>query len=497
MNTKNITFNKFTWLDFRTTTSFNNYNWQKNPIWFQELYWIIKEWVIHPLPNFTEIDTFSWRLFKVENNVYWLSTDWLYQINDNWKTQLINTTYQDRKDYRNVFKILYKQPSSIDNWTCADKSSLTYIKTATNIWSNVYAWLLIEIKDSWWNSKWVYYINANDTDTIYIEWEMDYMPWPNDTYEIYIPASYLTVYDWRDIYIYDETYNLIDSINLPNWFVANWNNRLITLSEKKIQFSTIQHAGYFPKLNYIYTTWTIKDIKWFSWILYIFTTDWIYELTWTWYQTMNLRKVSEQKINNFVYPIENKWRLFIMEWWWIYTININRNMYSTQAVWQEYNYRLIADTYTRMFEIDEWIVFNLWHNSNKYWLLNIEETINTNVLSISNYIDWNLESIVDINWKQYAVVDWKLYKEDWTQIIRITINKLAYSKKMFMDKVSISTWWEQPPYIFYNIWNWQETTNIQTIWHDIKYTIHKWSNNITLSIEAISPILSFDLSVKI
>lgn len=492
MKSKNLTFDRFTWLDFRTTIASSTSVNKTNPIGFQELYWKIHSWIIHPIKNInSEVATKSWRMFKVKNKAFIMTTTWLDEINIGWTiTNRVTQAFADKKDYRKVMEVKWKASSSTASWNCDTDSESTFIKSATTLGSNVYAGLLVELF-TWSTSKWVYYINSNDADTIFIEWSLDYIPWASDTFQIYLPVDYVLVYDWTTARIYNRgsSYSSVDTFSLSNWFLALWNNRLLKIEWKKVTFTTINHWWYFPYLNYIYTEWDVSDIQSFWTQLYIFTQKGTYSLQWTWYQTIAMPKFNEYATYNMIYPVIYDWRLFISDNWKISPFD--------QSKWLEYNYKLIPDTSWRIFSIDDWIVFSLWHSLSKYWLINIEEIKNEQMISITNYLDWSLEDIINFDNKIYAIIGWKLYKDSANLPISLKTNKLDYNAKLFFDKLTMITSGTNPTTITYNVWGTDTSVTKVTTGRDERYPILKRSDNIVLSFTTTEAIQSFTLSIKI
>lgn len=491
MQQTSLIFDRFIWIDYRTTKQSVSPSGKKNPIWMLECYWIIKKWVVQPAPALTtSIATWiTWKLFKVRNILYLMTTSWLQKLNS-WETAFDVVKTQAFANYPeswNIFEFKYKWTETI-SWTVAADSAESYIKSSTTLWRNVYAWTLIEIFN-WATSKWVYYVTSNDANTIYIEWNLDYIPLASDTFKIFIPTDYLYVYDWQSIYILDwnNSYTTIQTINIWLWRIQKNNNRLMSIIGKKISLSTINHGWYFPYLNYVYTTWNIYDSIVFWNSLYLFCDDWTWALSWTWYTTLGLDKISQYIADTRVYPIINDGRLFIIDKWRLYPFET--------TTWLEYNYRLNPDTHARIFSIPQWIVFNLWHWLNKQWILNIEETKNEQSISIWNFIDWTLQDIIYFNSKLFAIIWTTVYKENWFQDIAITFNTIDFWKLTYIYYWELEYMDTKPSTIQYDVWSWFVSTTLTENWWYDRYPILKWSEMLTAKITATNPISKFILII--
>jgi hypothetical protein len=352
---KDITFSRFTGLDFSTTAKTLNPSLKKHTMGAEELYGFVKEGIIHPAPAFPN-NTLSkdGRFFNVWNSLYMMASDGLYKVKtdesgfDLIQAQAFGTGGQD------YWKILEFQGKGTDVVTfsvASTGSDVANIKIATTMAENLYSGFLVEIFAGGSTSKGTYYVNTNTKDTLYVDGLLDYVPGSGDTIHIYSPKNVLAIYDGNKLFSWDGT-TIVELYTLgAGALLETFANRLYVFLDNKITFTSINTINYFPKTGYAYTTGKIWDTRILANQIYVYTSQGTVVVQGTGYTTLNINPTSEFKTDKRIYPVVHKDNQFI---------NSEGKLYGfLDRLGTQYNYRLIPDTASKLFKIGEGVLFNL------------------------------------------------------------------------------------------------------------------------------------------
>lgn len=454
----------------------------------------MKEGIIHPLPAFPN-NTLSkdGRFFNVWNKLFMLAGDGLYKIKtdesgfDLIASQTFDTT---QIDYWKIVEFQGKGTLLNTFSVGTTASDIANINIATTLGENVYSGMQVEILQGGTTSKGVYYINTNTKDTLYIDGLLDYVPGSGDTVKIYAPTNILAIYDGYRLYQWDGA-SITDQGVIGNGaFMEVFSNRLYIFNDTKITFSSFNTISYFPKTGYAYTVGRVWDTRVMANQVYIYTTHGTYVLQGTGYTTLNLIRTSEFKTDRRVYPVVHKDNQFI---------NSEGRLYGfADRLGTQYNYRLIPDTASKLFTIQEGVLFNLGHSmGNKWACLNVEEVENRQQIVITNFIDADIRDVATFNQKVWINDGGVIKKENGLTPIKFTSNLISYTQRVFWDTMTLLTAGNPPATIeYYNQGAWT-TQPMDEYGHSVDYKIRKYDTGMKIRIVTDQPIVSISIAFKI
>lgn len=516
MKTWKLTFNNFKWLDWRTTLTGSSFSWKPNDVWFEEMYGIIKNGVLHPLPDFEYYSKKAddWRLFECLWTLYFMHSSWIKKRNWSSFVSFISQSFTDAPVYRQIKPFTDITSSWAVTLTRSSNTSSSITVNST-LPLNKYVDKHVVI----WTIAWTQclYITGNDANTIYVDGMInwDIMALSNTIY-IYDSEPVLIVNDWSQIYRYSLTGTdlwVIDTVS--QWdLIEIFANRLFLMKNNIVYFSTFNSwAIKNTPFNSLTLDGKVVDKKIIENNLVLFTTQWTYSISGTWYTTMNLTKISEFSPQCRVYPVSYNDKIYITYNWyirrftldWLQDTQYNYSVVPSFNQDQDYSSTIMP---LPIFSVDRWIVFPLWHWTNKYWIINIQELENRKIITITNYYDYQIKDLIEFDNKKFIVrkAPW------WSPITFMTDRDLTYSslktnvirseKKIYIDDVEYNAVWNYSDHTY--LWilmnatiDWTEYGLYLNSYSNRKaYPIRKMAYNTQLYIYDTQPIRSFTINYK-
>jgi len=474
---RQLNFKKFIGLDFSTTKYDASSTYKDNMIGFQIAKTRIKNNILHLPYNFANITSNTGRFFSINNILYILQTDWLYKY-ENWNySQVLSHTFSNNTEYYKIVK-WQKIWTKLTTLTADKQEDSQYITITQDIDNNKYLWKIAVI----WSEK--YYITSNLKNQLFIEMMVEWAINNWDDIDIYDIENTLIIYDWQDLFSYDWTLNTISS-NIPNSFIFNYHNKLVVVKPDQIITSTMSENTFFPKLNYINISKTYDALS-FEDNIKIFTDQWIFCMAWLWEATLNFVKNSDFKTTERVYPIAYKWRIFLNIDW---KIQIIQNNYP----WQILNYKLSPNDINWLFKINEWLLSQLPHTTDRILLLDYEELENDNTLTATELtITGTLIDIINYQNNIFICTNNWIYKSNNYDNIEIKTNKIVFPKKIFIKNIILT----QNATVKITI-NWNEyTLPLNNTNNQYIYPVNKRWSEIEIDINSNTPIQPFILYYK-
>lgn len=488
MKQSKLTFNSFRGLDFRTTKESVAFTGKPNDVGFEEFQALIKEWVAHPLPNFQSIGSSSWKLFQVWGDMYLMETSGIKKRNGSSFSSFISATMSNNPDYRDI-KPFFELTLPGTTLGAPSEVGDQWLRYTAPMARNIHVGKHIAIQSS--STLQALYITWNDENTIFVDWLINWEIINSGIINshVYPKQDILVVNDWATIKRYiKSTWALLGTVKtISNAFIEIFANRLFIMGGNQIEFTTFLSATLFNQNNFIDTEWKIVDttLMWNSMV--VFTTSGTFAVTGTWYTSMNFPKISEFSPYGRVYPVSHIDNIYIS-----YEGYIRR--FTNEGVLQtQYNYNLIPDTQAKIFQIERWVIFSLGHSSSKYGILNVEELQNRRLITMTNFRDANITSILEFNGVIYMVAGGTLYKEKWQRNIKIKTNKIRANKKLYRDMVDMATAGDYPASI--NVtWDWATKTSTKNTYaNQTSYNIKEKSFDMQIEIETTDTISSFNI----
>lgn len=251
---------------------------------------------------------------------------------------------------------------------------------------------------------------------------------------IYDKIDVLIVYDGDTVHRFKKSdgsaYGTADTFS--NGFIEVFGNRLYLANTKQIKFSTFNSSTFNNNpFNTIDTDGLIIDKQIIGNALIFFTTHGTYALTGTGYTTMNFPKISEFSPQERVYPAVHMDNTYV-----IYNGYLRRlTLDGLQET--EYNYAVIPDTTRKIYSTERGIIFPLGHATNKYGLLNVEELQNRRLITLTNFYDGDIDSLIEYKGVIFLVCGGVLYKQNGVRSISFKLNKIRFQTKLYRDTVEM------------------------------------------------------------
>lgn len=487
-----LTFRNFRGLDRRTTQAGVSYSEKPTDVGFEYMYWLIKEWVLHPLPAYTSVKSGTWRLFKVGTNMYYMHSSGV----DIWNgssflpliTQTHDTTDMSLRDIKPFSELITIWAVSMTFSSATDQS----ITVTDTLPINKYVNKHVIVTNG--TVSQTLYITGSDEHTLYtdglVNWDIA-VSWAS--VNVYDHNLATIVYDWVAVRRYTVTGTSLGTAStIWEWFIEVFANRLFILSWTRVTFSTF-YSSIFDNtpFNYINTEWTIVDKQIIGNALVIFTTNGTYALTGTGFTTMNFPKISEFAPSSRVYPVAQIDNTYIMRQWYVRRFTTSEWLLDTQ-----YNYPVIPDTQGKIFAIERWVIFPLWHGTDNYGILNVEEIQNRRLISISNFYDRTITDLLEFKGVIFIISWGVIYKQSGTTNPHFKLNTIRMPNKIFWDTVDISQWGNYPAYIWARIDGTYKVCMKNTWANQVSYGIRNMWYSISIQAETSDPISSFNIYYK-
>lgn len=493
MKRSKLTFSNFRGLDFRTTQESVAFTGKPNDVGFEEAYALIKQWIFHPLPNFQSIWSTAGRLFQVRNDLYLMETTGIKKWNWTSFVSFITQTFANNPaqwDVKPFFDITSTWAVTLG---AIEEVGDQFIRYTNPIPINKYIGKHLGIGSG--TSTQILNITGNDSTTIFLDGMINWSLIDTGitaTY-VYDKIPVLVIYDWSVVRRFDAStgasYWTVKTIS--NWFIEVFANRLFVMANNQIEFSTFNSATLLNQDNFIDTEWIIVDKQIIGNSLVVFTSKWTFAITGTGYTSMNFPKVSEFSPNEKIFPVSHIDNTYISHEWYIRRFTTGDGLLQTQ-----YNYMLIPDTQKEIFSIERGIIFSLWHGSNKYWILNVEELQNRRIVTITNFRDANIWDILEFKGTIFMISWGTLYKENWTRDITVKTNNIRSNRKLYWELVDINLSGTHPNTITAKRDWWTKTPTKNTAGNQTSYNIREMSNDIQISFTANNPVIDFNIYYK-
>ena len=486
-----LTFRNFKWLDRRTTQMWTSPVAKPTDIGFEEMYGLIKEWVLHPLPAYASVQSWSWKLFEVGWDLYFMNTSGVKKRN--WVTfaNFIVQAFNNSPEYRDIkpFFDLTAVGAVTVNYVSATDQSIT---VSTTMPINKYVNKHVAIGSLPNPGNQFLYITGNDEHTIYTDGLIngDMLTW-SPTVNIFNKIPTLVVYDGNQVHRFNKATgtNMGTVDTFTDWFIEVFANRLFLLKQNQIIFSTFNCSIFTnTPFNYIDVDGTIVDKMITSNAIIVFTTQGTYGLNGTGFTTMNFPKISEFSPHTRVYPLSWTDNLYVNRDWYVRQFSISDGLLQTQ-----YNYAVIPDTHGNIFTIERWIIFPLGHGTTKYGILNVEELQNRKVISISNFYDNTIDDLIEYKGQIFLISWGTIYKQSWTSAPRFKMNTFRMPNKTFRDIIETAQWGNYPASIDVTL-DWVTTTILRNDWaNQVSYPVRNTWYAISMAMTATDPIASFNI----
>ena len=487
-----LTFRNFRGLDRRTTQMGTSYSGKPTDIGFESMYWLIKEWVLHPLPWYTSLQNGTGRLFKVGTNMLfmhaagvdiWNGTAFLPLI-----TQTHDTTDMTLRDIKPFFETIATWGVSLTFSAMTDQSITVTNTMVINKYVNkhVTIWLSGQYQ--------TLYITGNDAHNLYVDWLVNGdLAAAGCSITVFDHDAATIVYDGTNVRRYTVTGTVLWTASAISWwFIEVFSNRLFVMQGNTITFSTFNSSQFAnTPFNFIPVEWTIVDEVIIGNVMVIFTTNGTYWLTGTGFTTMNFPKISEFAPSTRVYPKTQIDTTYLIRNGYIRVFDVSNGLQPIQ-----YNYTIIPDTQGEIFTIERGIIFPLWHGTTKQWIITVEwakTMLSSTTINITNFYDYPITDLLEFKWVIYLISQWVLYKQSGTVNPSFKLNTLRMATKTFWDTVDIAQWWNYPNSITATI-DWSDITcNKNTGANQVTYWIRNMWYTISVSATTSDPISYFNI----
>lgn len=378
-----------------------------------------------------------------------------------------------------------------------------------------------------WDSStmvWLYYINGNDDTYLYIDGIIAWDALAADSFEIVESVwweSTVWVSDWEKIYAasktwtstpYGEVIEMRDFWSTQNNVaIENYYDRLFFADGKKLRYSTLKWF-FINDNDFIDMKSNIVDLKTYKNRLYIFTSNWAYVLTGTWYTSFVVERISEFSLQSKWYPTIVKDYMFINDDWAIKVFDTQESETINKKLSPYKRLSTYPGNDLRLFATDKWLLFMRNAAENRLYELDVEELISNKKVVITDFnqpintqLQWDLFwGIMQVN-RRYIKAIWdKMLYESISfpyESIRVKMNRLKFNRKIFIERIEVmmstDAWF--PDTILYTI-NWTEyTATKNTAWSQTSYPIRKMTDNLFIDITAANDttITEFNIYYKV
>lgn len=511
-----LTFRNFTWLDFRTTQKSVSFSGKANDVGYETFKADIVNWIAHPPQIRASGQINAWypgRLFDVNNKMFFVHNQWsdlvVKEITNPLGTPSLVTRWtlssHASDDINQVEMGIFNKVSAtaLDTLTLDDVWE-NFFKVTDTLKPNELIGKYAKINDT---DSGVYYITGNDENTVYIDWltktnnsDAGTSLYIHETYPYYRLTNGSAP---NFMFINTTTFSLSWGNIVSDWITRtvihenrmvsildNWSKYWINISPLNAMFESA-----FSSDKSIYAQIDIPakpyDMFNFKGVTYIFTEDWVYTLTWASNASFAFKKISNFYTNERVYPVESQDNLFISTQWQLKT-------FWPDGIWTiQYNYSLIPDTNAEIFAIKDGVFFNLWHGSNLYGKLHIEEINNKKKVVITNQLtDIAPNDVEEYKWRIFIAFSTYIRRNTWTTNVVIKTNKTDVNRKIRLDKLTIDNSGTHPATIIVSISGTNYTINKNSLGWWIDYPIKKMTDNFQIQVTSADPVTSFTLYYK-
>ena len=494
MKTQKLTFNNFRGLDRRVVQMWTSAVAKPTQVGFEEMYGYIKEGILHPLPAYATVQSWTGRLFEVGGDLFFMSSTGVAKRNGtsfvSFITQAFSTTSPDYRDMKPFFELKSAGWVSL-TYVSSTEWSITVSETMPiNKYVNKH--VIIGTLPTPWDQT--LYITGNDAHTLYTDGLIngDIVVW-SPAVSVFDHDPIFIVYDGATVYRFTTAWTSLGiSSTFANGFIEVFSNRLYLLKTNQITFSTFNSSIFLNNpYNYIDTEWTIVDKVIKGNVLVVFTTNGTYWLSGTGYTTMNFPKISEFAPKSRVWPCTQIDTTYLIWNWYVRVFDTSNWLQPIQ-----YNYVIIPDTQGKIYAIERWIIFPLGHGTNKSGIITVEwakTMLSSTTINITNFYDQTITDLLEYKWVIFIISWWVIYQQSWVSNPSFKLNDFRLPYKVFWDNMDLAQGGNYPASIT-ALLDWVSKTCNRNDWaNQVSYPIRDTAYSIQVSVTTTDPIFAFNI----